>query len=308
MGKEDKVGVSDSVSDVFAGLYARKLDLIERLTQCEKSKHYFAQRLSTLEDVSKRFQPQQISGPALPTATAIFFHATKQPVCRRGRIFCSVSEDCENKFQTSPPRSIRGFNTEVSVAPNIPMPKLPVPRFTGSFTDWPSFFDSFSQLVHENASLSSIRKFYFLKQAFPEGRDQDVSHMALTENGYVVAWDVVVKRCDVPRWAALGSQPDKRLYQRFSSFKTKHCFLRPLVSAPPTHKTPYNYNARKHSMESCVAIPTFLMLEKFLLERLISFDLIQSRSQPISPRHRLHSQGQPADHLTAPLTETTVFM
>jgi len=40
--------------------------------------------------------------------------------------------------------------------------KLPVPRFSGNFADWPSFY--------ENPSLSYIQKFHFSKQVLPDGR------------------------------------------------------------------------------------------------------------------------------------------
>ncbi|XP_070139213.1 uncharacterized protein [Drosophila bipectinata] len=198
-------------------------------------------------------------------------------------IVCNISEEYDNKFS------------------------LTVPRFSGNFTDWPSFYDGFLQLIHDNNTLSNIQKFHFLKQALPEGRDQDVSHMALTDSGYTVAWDLLVKRYNNPRlhfmhtMAALyglesvpkeASEGIRRVLTlanvcisdlrrlKINIDSCDHWLVHHLLTKLPSSTT----QAWEHSLGSSTVIPTFSMLETFLLERLVSIDLIENRNQPLGTR------------------------
>jgi len=71
-------------------------------------------------------------------------------------IYCSFADEYETKFpvpiQVSGDQSIT--NTLVSIpVSKIQLPELPVLHFSGNFADWPSFYDSFTQLIHKNPSL-----------------------------------------------------------------------------------------------------------------------------------------------------------
>jgi len=195
-------------------------------------------------------------------------------------------------------------NTLVSITVStIQLPILPVPHFSENFSHWPSFYDSFTQLIHENPSLSNIPKFHFLKQGLPDGRDQDITHMALTETNYLVAWNHVVKRYNNPRLqfmynmdALYGIEPlskeiavdlrnllnlanvciseFRRLHIAIDS--CDHRLVHHLLTKLPISTT----QVWKHSLGNNVEIPTFTKLEVFLHNRLLSIDLIESRKLP----------------------------
>jgi len=182
----------------------------------------------------------------------------------------------------------------------IQLPKLPVPHFSGNFADWPSFYDSFTQLIHENQSLLNIQKFHFLKQALPDERDHDINHMAIIETNYSVAWKLVVKRYNNPRLQFMynmnvlyGIEPlskkiavDLRnLLNLANAFISKfrrlhiaidswdHWLVHHLLTKLPISTT----QAWEHSVGNNVEIPTFTKLEVFLHNRLVSIDLIESK-------------------------------
>jgi len=192
-------------------------------------------------------------------------------------------------------------NTLVSIpVSTIQLPKLPVPHFSGNFADWPSFYDSFTQLIHENQSLLNIQKFHFLKQALPDERDHDINHMAIIETNYSVAWKLVVKRYNNPRLQFMynmnvlyGIEPlskkiavDLRnLLNLANAFISKfrrlhiaidswdHWLVHHLLTKLPISTT----QAWEHSVGNNVEIPTFTKLEVFLHNRLVSIDLIESK-------------------------------
>nr|XP_036677350.1 uncharacterized protein LOC118878459 isoform X2 [Drosophila suzukii] len=199
-----------AVVEPFADMYAMQMDLSSRLTQLiknakkdgqiKKTKSYYEFRLNKLNELSKQFYTnhQALILQQCPRSHPYFADAVEDNFDQAySHIYCSFADEYETKFpvpiQVSGDQSINNTLVPIPV-PTIQLPKLPVPHFSGNFADWPSFYDSFTQLIHENQSLSNIQKCHFLKQAIPHGRDQDINHMALTETNYSVAWNLVVKR------------------------------------------------------------------------------------------------------------------
>lgn len=46
---------------------------------------------------------------------------------------------------------------------STPLPRIPMPTFTGLYTDWISFRDFFESLVLKNESISNVQKLHYLK-------------------------------------------------------------------------------------------------------------------------------------------------
>lgn len=74
------------------------------------------------------------------------------------------------------------------------LPKISLPEFSGQYSDWPSFHDSFNRLIHLNMQLSSVEKFRHLKSALPADFDIDIVGLPLTEPNYLTAWKNLVAR------------------------------------------------------------------------------------------------------------------
>ena len=81
-------------------------------------------------------------------------------------IFARLSALIENyKNRGRPPRA---FSTDPSpsrsaLSSRLKLPKLQLPTFTGSYTDWMSFFDLFKASVDSNTHLSNSEKLNYLK-------------------------------------------------------------------------------------------------------------------------------------------------
>lgn len=69
-----------------------------------------------------------------------------------------------------------------------------MPSYSGVYTDWPSFYDSFKRLVHENHSISAIEKFIYLKEALPLDYNRDIRDVPITEANYKETWNTLVER------------------------------------------------------------------------------------------------------------------
>lgn len=105
----------------------------------------------------------------------------------------------EKSFPTTPADNLNTSSVMVNRAQNqnelsVRLPKIPLPTFSGKYTDWPSFYDSFCRLVHTNNKLVDIGKFHHLKQALPPNFDSDIRDIPLTDANYSIAYQLLVKR------------------------------------------------------------------------------------------------------------------
>lgn len=45
------------------------------------------------------------------------------------------------------------------------LPKISIPKFSGSYEDWPSFRDLFRSLIEDNVAVQDVTKLHYLKTA-----------------------------------------------------------------------------------------------------------------------------------------------
>ncbi|XP_055307758.1 uncharacterized protein LOC129571911, partial [Sitodiplosis mosellana] len=175
-----------------------------------------------------------------------------------------------------------------------------MPKFSGKHTDWPSFNDSFTRLVHQNLALDTIQKLNYLKQALPPNHDRDIHEMPLTEASNRAAWDLLVKRYNSPR--ILYMHHLNTLYALPVLQKERAVDIKSVLNAANVCITAFRrlnipiddcdhwiahliatklptetHHDWEHHWGSHSEIPTFSDLEKFLNDRLFTLDVIESR-------------------------------
>ncbi|XP_076387400.1 uncharacterized protein LOC143264382 [Megachile rotundata] len=77
--------------------------------------------------------------------------------------------------------------------------KIEIKPFDGNPIEWHSFHDTFKSLVHENEELIGVQKFHLLKNALRGEASAVIESLNATESNYLVAWDLLRKRCNKPR-------------------------------------------------------------------------------------------------------------
>lgn len=86
--------------------------------------------------------------------------------------------------------------------PNLRLPKVEIPKFSGDLKVFKSFLDLFNSLVHENQSLSKIEKFNYLI-SFLEGPPLSlVQCTPMTADNYEIAFNSLKERYDNKRLIA----------------------------------------------------------------------------------------------------------
>nr|XP_029729133.1 uncharacterized protein LOC115266740 [Aedes albopictus] len=68
--------------------------------------------------------------------------------------------------------------------PDLKLPRMNLPVFSGNILDWPSFYDLFESAVHSNPSLQDSQRLYFLKTNLAGEAASLVSHLKIEDANY----------------------------------------------------------------------------------------------------------------------------
>ena len=74
------------------------------------------------------------------------------------------------------------------------LPQLELPKFKGDVTTWNTFWDTYKSSVHDNASISPVIKFNYLKSLLEGAAARSVEGLTLTDANYNVAVDLLHER------------------------------------------------------------------------------------------------------------------
>ncbi|XP_071052969.1 uncharacterized protein [Onthophagus taurus] len=74
------------------------------------------------------------------------------------------------------------------------LPSLNLPQFKGSYEEWLRFFELYKSLVHDNARLNKIQKFYYLQSCLKDDALRIINSLEISEANYDVAIELLRER------------------------------------------------------------------------------------------------------------------
>jgi len=80
------------------------------------------------------------------------------------------------------------------VLSSIKLSSLSVPVFTGNYQEWASFYDIFSALINNNASLMAIENFFYFRESSLGDALSSIKCLETTGNNYIIAWQSLITR------------------------------------------------------------------------------------------------------------------
>ncbi|XP_065053577.1 uncharacterized protein LOC135682559 isoform X2 [Rhopilema esculentum] len=104
----------------------------------------------------------------------------------------SVAESLKSNSSIS--ESHRSFTTAVRVK----LPKLELRKFNGKLQEWNEFWDSFNSAVHTDPGLAKVDKFKYLRSFLEEPVRRVISGLALTDDNYDSAVEILSNRYAKP--------------------------------------------------------------------------------------------------------------
>ncbi|KAF0744804.1 Peptidase A2 domain-containing protein, partial [Aphis craccivora] len=110
--------------------------------------------------------------------------------------YCGIDEDgtCERNYQSIETTSDIKDNSRKISRPPIRLSALNVPTFSGEYNEWATFHDIFTSLIHNNADLSPVEKFFYLRSAVTGDAQNCIRCVETTSNNYEIAWNKLNKR------------------------------------------------------------------------------------------------------------------
>jgi len=84
-------------------------------------------------------------------------------------------------------------------SPQVRLPKLNLPTFSGQYDEWFPFFDTFKSLIHDNRSIDNIQRLQYLRASLTGDAKSLVGSLEVSAANYRVAWDLLKERYDNKR-------------------------------------------------------------------------------------------------------------
>ncbi|XP_076684109.1 uncharacterized protein LOC143377076 [Andrena cerasifolii] len=79
------------------------------------------------------------------------------------------------------------------------LPTIALPKFSGEYTEWPSFRDLFTSLVIGNATLSDTTRLQYLQSAVEGQAAETIAHITITEANFGPAWALLTQEFENKR-------------------------------------------------------------------------------------------------------------
>jgi hypothetical protein len=74
------------------------------------------------------------------------------------------------------------------------LPSIELPSYDGTASKWLHYRDTFESLIVNNKTLSNVQKLHYLTSSLKGEAKQLISNLQITNDNFVVAWDLVTQR------------------------------------------------------------------------------------------------------------------
>lgn len=152
----------------------------------------------------------------------------------------------------------RTFGEAVHLPPKEPnLPTVDIPKFSGEFTEWRTFRDYFSSVIHENTRLSGSHKLHYLRSVVTGEAFDIIAEFQLTDEDYELAWDALKEKYTD------SSQMFMHIMDKFSA--------QPKIAA----ESPEQLKAMVKTTKVCVKALEDMKFEKRHFESIIAYFILQ---------------------------------
>lgn len=104
-----------------------------------------------------------------------------------------VRADIKDVLRTSSEELPKTVET-IKEPPLVRLPRIEIPKFHGSYEQWPTFKDLFTSLVDQNKTLTKVQKLHYLKTSLVGEPEVLLKHIQVTEQNYDQAWELLQSR------------------------------------------------------------------------------------------------------------------
>lgn len=145
----------------------------------------------------------EIDATAQEKATALYFTADTYADTEASYLNCSTYiNDKQTEMGAIPTAGMPANHhhgqpiivQQSTVSSQLSLLPPTIPTFDGNYQHWPSFYDIFTSLVHNDGTMPAVHKLHHLRSSLTGEAEQLVRHFSLTASNYGPAWDIVKQR------------------------------------------------------------------------------------------------------------------
>lgn len=92
--------------------------------------------------------------------------------------------------------------SKTNSSPLVKLPKITIPIFSGSYSQWTTFKDLFVSLVHNNNALDNVQKLHYLKTHLTGEAEQLIRHTPISGANYDHCWSLLEQRYNNRKYLA----------------------------------------------------------------------------------------------------------
>ncbi|XP_017796389.1 PREDICTED: uncharacterized protein LOC108577710 [Habropoda laboriosa] len=118
---------------------------------------------------------------------------------------------------------------------NVKLPTIQLPTFSGNYSDWLKFRDSFVSLVHENETLSDVQRFHYPNSSLKGSAARVIQSLGVSEANYKLTWELLNSRYE--NSTALKRHHVTALLDLKSIQKQSESALRDFLDDATNHRT-----------------------------------------------------------------------
>ncbi|XP_050514991.1 uncharacterized protein LOC126890179 [Diabrotica virgifera virgifera] len=141
----------------------------------------------------------------------------------------------------------------------VKLPPISLCTFNGHYDSWLEYKDCFLALVHNNASLTDIQRFYYLRSSLEAGPQQIIKSIKVSSINYKIAWQMLTERYENKKLIIHNHL--KAIFDHPAINNESHLELRDLFDNVTKHLR--SLNSLGLDTQSWDSIIIFIMCSKF---------------------------------------------
>lgn len=215
---------------------------------------------------------------------------------------------------------------------NVKLPRIDLVSFSGQFTTWQAFKDSFVSLVKSNQHLDDVSKLHYLRSSLKDEAFDQIGHLEIVNGNFEIAWDILVKHYDNPtslinahlnaifsieplqkesphKLKALRNSMQKHIGALKRLNRETDGYNDILINRVETLLDPCTKRDWKLLIASQTEFPTYEDLDKFLVERVRGLDSpkgsLQQNTQAMSQKLQRHVNVK-SHHISTPVNSCVI--
>jgi len=79
------------------------------------------------------------------------------------------------------------------------LPHIDLSKFSGEFSEWESFRDTFGALIGSNDEITNTLKLYYLKSYVSDAAAKLVNNLSMSDDDYPSAWKILMSEYEDKR-------------------------------------------------------------------------------------------------------------